>query len=153
MPAAGQAQPDAMPLLRMRLDDVVVLEPGLGSSSVVTAGTPVSIRLDVGFDGMLAGLVSGQELNVFHHIQNVETGTNTTINGGSFIVPPPAASSHIVHTSGPYATGGGTDFEIPAGFDSGTYRILTHIHPDNASVASIISAFHDGLVVQVIPGP
>lgn len=152
MPAAGQAQPDAMPLLRMRMDDVVVLEPGLGSTSIVEVGTPVSIRLDCGFDGMLAGLVSGQTMNVFHHVQNVETGANSTLNGGNFIVPSPATASHITHTSGPYTTGGpGSDFEIPGGFASGTFRILTHIHPDSASVASVISAFHDGLVIQVIP--
>ena len=142
MPTAGQAQPDVMPFLRFRLDDVVVLENGLSPSAVIEEGTPFTLRVDVGFDGLLAPLVTGQAFSVFHHITNIETNATQTEAGGAF-VPTAANLTHITAQSGPIS------LAIPAGFEAGTFRILTHVHADNAAVRPIVAAFHDGLVVMI----
>lgn len=147
---AGQAQPDMMPALRFRFDNIVILEPGLSPSSVVPAGTPVTLRMDLGFDGLLAPLLDGDSFSVFNHIQNIETGANTTLPGGGFVVPAGPAKAHITVSSGPYTTGGpGSDFAIPAGFTSGTFRILTHVHANAPGITPIVAAFNDGLVLMV----
>jgi len=153
MPAPGQAQPDVMPLLKMRLDDVVVLESGIGPSTVITNGTPLQLRLDIGFDGTFAGLLTGQAFSVFHHIECVEDGVRSTLAGGTFVVPAPPGSAHILVTSPLYTTGAagsGANFAIPAGFSAGTFRILSHVHANNLAVRPIAGAFHDNLVIQVI---
>lgn len=145
MPVAGQAQPDLMPLLRFRFDGVVCLEAGLGPATVIRTGTPFTLRQDLGFEGQLAGLVTGQAFSVFHHIEEVQTGTRQHVAGGNFVVPAPPASNHITVTSPPIS------LPIPAGFASGTYRILTHVHANNPAVAPIVAAFHDGLMLMITP--
>jgi len=152
MPAPGQAQPDVMPFLKMRLDDVVVLEGGLSPSTVITAPATLTLRLDVGFEGMLAGLLTGQPFSVVHHIERIEDGNRINLPGGNFVVPAPPASSHILVNSGVITTGAsgsGANLEIAPGFASGTFRVLTHVHADNPAVRPIVAAFHDGLVIQV----
>ena len=79
----GQAQPDVMPFLRFRLDDVVVLENGLSPSTVIEQGTPFTLRLDLGFDGTLAPLLTGQAFSVFHHITNLETNATQTVSSSA----------------------------------------------------------------------
>jgi hypothetical protein len=109
------------------------------------------MRLDVGFDGMFAALLVGDTFYVNYHVQRVEDSLSFILGGGTFAVP--AAPNHIVVSSGPYTTGpagSGANFEIPPGFASGTFRILTHIHASNAAIRPIVSAFYDGLVVEVI---
>ncbi len=148
----GQAQPDAMPFLRFRLDAVVCVEPaGLGPSSVITAGNTFTLRTELGFDGLFVALLGGDTFNVFHHVQNVETGATSVLPlaGGTFTVPPPGAAAHIAVVCGPYTTGAGGNLPIPAGFAAGTYRILTHVHAVSGAIAPIVAAFHDGLIVMV----
>ncbi len=152
MPGPGQGQPDLLPFLKFRLDDVIVLENGISPSTIVTAPTTLQLRLDVGFDGQFAALLHNQRFSVFHHLERVEDGFRKTLPGGSFVVPVPGGASHITITSNNYSTGGpgsGADFEIPAGFDSGTFRILTHVHADDPNIRQIVSAFHDGLILQI----
>jgi len=149
MPNEGQAQPDAMPFLKFRLDDCVCLEPGLSPASVVSAGTSFQLRLDLGFDGILAPLLNGKTFDVFHHIENIEIGTRITVPGGSIVVTP-ANLGHMTVTSPPITTGPGNILVIPAGFDAGTFRVLSHVHAADPAIRSIVSAFHDGLVIEVV---
>lgn len=152
MPVQGQGQPDVMPFLRFRCDECIALENGTSPSSVVTAPTPLQLRMDLGFDGQFTGLLNNQRFSVVHHVERVEDNLRKVLQGGSFVVPAPAAASHITVTSNNFSTGAagsGADFEIAPGFASGTFRILSHIHADNPNVRPIVSAFHDGLVIQV----
>jgi len=151
MATVGKAQPEVMPFLRFRLDDCICLENGLSSAEVIDAPTPLVLRIDVGFDGSLRALLKGQRFTVFHHTERVEDGVRKTLQGGSFVVPGPSTADHIT-TSRSFSTGisgSGADFEIAPGYDAGTFRILTHIHADDQDIKSIVSAFHDGLVVEI----
>lgn len=154
MPAPGQAQPDLPGILVFTMEDVRANEPGtppnLPPSTVITAGSNVVLTSAFGVTGLLTGLLTGQVFDVFHHVENLETGTRNTLAGGSFAVPAPAAAGVIGYTSPTYTTGPGADFEIPAGFDAGTFRILTHAHAQNGFIRSIVAAFHDGLVIEVV---
>jgi hypothetical protein len=106
-----------------------------------------------GVTGLLTGLVTGQVFDVVHHVENIETGNRTNLPGGTFTVPAPAIAGVIPYTSPTFstgATGSGANFQIPAGFEGGTFRILSHVHAQNANVRSIMAAFHDGLVIEVV---
>jgi len=149
---SGKAQPDIMPFLRFRLDSCVCLENGLSSAEVIDAPTPLMLRVDVGFDGSLRALLAGRRFSVIHHAERVEDGFRKTLSGGNFIVPGPATADHIAVTSAPISTGAagsGADLEIAPLFDAGTYRILTHVHAEDTDIRPIVSAFHDGLVIEI----
>ena len=150
--SAGKAQPEVMPFIRFRLDNCVCLENGLSAAEVIDTPNPLVLRLDVGFDGSLRALLKGQRFTVFHHTERVEDGVRKTLEGGSFIVPGPSTADHITVASRPFSTGAagsGADLEIAPGFDAGTFRILTHVHANDRDIKPIVSAFHDGLVIEV----
>ena len=152
MTTAGKAQPEVMPFLRFRLDNCICLENGLSSADVIDAPTPLVLRVDVGFDGTLRALLKGQKFSVFHHTERVEDGARKTLPGGSFVVPGPATADHITAVSPTITTGAagsGAALEIAPGFDAGTFRVLTHIHAEDPDIKPIVSAFHDGLVIEV----
>jgi hypothetical protein len=148
----GVAQPDFLPALRFRFDDIQVLEAGaipFGPNNIVTAPNPFTIRMDVGFDGPLTLLLFGLSLTAEHHVQLIETGAVFVLPGGSVTIPAAlAVASHLTITSGPFATVVGPAAPgVPLG--TGTYRITTHIHPP-APIAGIVAAFQDGLIVEVV---
>ncbi|MBI1880745.1 MAG: hypothetical protein HYR94_21420 [Chloroflexi bacterium] len=98
----------------------------------------------------MANLLVGDVLAIVHHVENIETGTRQTLGGGTVAVPNPPTSFST--TAGPFTTantGGAANLVIPAGFDSGTFRILTHIHHTNPAKAGVVAAFHDGLILMV----
>lgn len=159
MPGPGQAQPALPGILVFTMEDVRANEPGippnLPPSTVITAGSSVVLTSIFGVTGLLTGLLIDKVFNVFHHVENLETGTHKDLAGGTFTVRAPAATAGVIPYSSPmYTTGGtgsGADFEIPAGnFAGGTFRILTHAHAQDANVRPIVAAFHDGLVIEVV---
>ncbi len=153
MPTVGKAQPEVMPFLRFRLDDCICLENGLSSAEVIDAPNSLVLRLDLGFDGSLRALLKDKRFTVFHHVERVEDGVRRTLQGGSFVVPGPSTADHITVASRSYTTGAagsGADFEIAPGFDAGTFRILTHVHADDPDIRPIVSAFHDGLTIEIV---
>jgi len=157
MPGPGQAQPDIAGLLVFTMEDVRPNEPGippnLPPSTVITSGGTVVLNSIFGVTGLLAGLLTGEVFDVFHHIERLEDGDRKTLPGGNFTVPAPASAGIIPYTSPTYTTGGfgsGANFEIANGFDAGTFRILTHVHAENLIVRPIVAAFHDGLVIEVV---
>ncbi len=156
MPVPGVAQPDAMPFLKFRLDDVTAIESlagpvPLGPSTIIPSGNTFFLRTDLGMEGVLAPVIPGG-YEVFHHIQNIETGAVATLPptaGDTFAGVLPESASLL---SGPY-TAGVAPLVIPPGFDTGTYRITSHVHPVApfpASAGTVINAFHDGLIIQIV---
>ena len=59
----------------------------------------------------------------------------------------------MLYTSVPFttgATGSGAQLEIAPGAAQGTFKVLTQLVAQNPNVRSVISAFHDGLLLTVI---
>jgi len=154
MPAPGIGQPQLPGILEVNLTDVVATEAGgLAPSVVLPAGNTFTLTTSFSITGALVGLLVGDTFNVVHHVTNIETGTTTSLGGGSFAVPAPLGGvANIAHVSGPFTTadtGGIADLVIPAGFDSGTFRILTHAHAAAAAIAPIVAAFQDDTIMMV----
>jgi hypothetical protein len=144
MPTVGTGEPDVLPFLRFRVDGVQAFEPGFSPSNIIQAGTNFTLRTELGFDGGWVGLLTGDPFSIFHHITNLETNTNQTVPGGNFVVPAPGPASHIAVDSAPI------NLPIPAGFTAGTYRVLTHVHADNAAIVPLVAGFHDGLILMIV---
>ena len=150
MPGPGTGEPNELPFLRFRMDDVVALSPAPNPTTVVQAGQPLELRVDLGVDGFWAGLLIGESFNVFHHSESVEDGDRQELAGGTFTVPGAPDTANFSVTTGAFSTGGpgsGAQLEVPAGFASGTFRILTHIHFVDPAKEPIVAAFHDIIVM------
>jgi len=147
-----QTQPNAMPLFQTRWDSLICLEPGLSSSNVVTAGTPISLRAELGFDGALAAGMIGQTVRIAYHALRIEDNVavptllspDTVVTAGNL--------AHLVVIGGPFTTVPGGDLPVAPSplFASGTYRIVGHLHfPFNPALDSVVTAFCDGLIIMV----
>jgi len=158
MPGPGTGQPDQLPEHRTRMDGVDCVEApvGLGPTNILPAGSSFSLITELGFDGTLDGALTTHTFTIRHHFQNIETGAVgiLPLAGGTFVVGAGVAldRAHIRAPAGPYTTadtGGPADFVIPANFDTGTFRITTHVHPNNPALKGNWFAFHDGLIMVV----
>jgi hypothetical protein len=150
MPVPGVGEPNIPGTLVFSMNNVVPLSPPPNPTSIVQAGQPVELRVELGIDGGLTGLLLGESYQVFHHVERVEDGDRKTLAGGTFTVPSSAAAAASFNeVTGPYTTSdsGAADFEVPAGFDSGTFRILTHIHFVDPGKEPIVTAFHDMILM------
>jgi hypothetical protein len=153
MPGPGTAEPDIPGVLTFRLDNVTVLSPPPNPTAIVQAGQELKLKVDLGFDGhplFLNCLMAGKQYSVFHHLEREEDGARTTLSGGTFTVPAPSAISNFSVETGPYTSGGpgsGTQFEVPAGFDAGTFEVTTHIHFVDSCIKSFVAAFHQVYVM------
>ncbi len=152
MPGVGQ--PDAAPFMKFNFNDVQAIEVGttLAPTTVITNGTDFQLRVRLGFEGLLAPLLVGQNFQVAVHAQNLETGDIKTLNVGVFPVPGGASLADFEVASPNFTTGtagSGADLVIPAGFAAGTYRMLTHVHFENPVIRPIVAGFHDGLIIMV----
>ncbi|MEK7325713.1 MAG: hypothetical protein AAB217_10710 [Chloroflexota bacterium] len=169
MLVTGQAQPDAMPLLKFAMEGVDCNEAGafvLGPTNVIAAGNTFTLKTELSFDGGLVPLLvgpPGAQFNVFHHVQNIETGASFALPqspapiGFTVGVNSPGATAqnprHITVISGPYTTGGpgsGANLTIPAGSAAGTFRITTHVHAVASGIRPIVAAFADGLTIEIV---
>jgi len=168
---AGSAQPDALPFLKFELDEVECNEAGafvLGPTNVIAAGNTFTLKTELSFDGGLVPVLvgpPGTQFNIFHHVQNVETGAafalpqSPSTPGFTVGINTPGATAanpgHITVTSGPYTTGDANiptpgDLQIPAGSAAGTFRITTHVHAVAPGIRPIVAAYYDGLVIEVV---
>ena len=151
MPAPGTGQPDFPGILQFNIKNVTVQEPGLPPTAIVSVTASFTITTNIEIKGLLNVLLEGDLLEIAHHIEEVQTGNRQTIGLTTVTVPPPTplfSSINFSKVSGPFP--GGT-LVIPPGFASGTYRVLTHVHHTNPARASIVAAFHDGLIIMVTP--
>lgn len=151
-------QPDDLPEHKFRFDGVTCIEAAgaYAATNIISAPGTFTLRTEFGFDGNLDTMLIGDLFDVVHHWQRVEDGATGMLPGSAtdrgIAVPGGAGLSHITVSSGPYTTtgaAGGADLTVPAGFDAGTYRFITHIHfraPNKGSVGGI----YDGLVVEVL---
>ena len=152
--APAAAQPDVMPLLKFRMDNVVCIEQpaSLSPSTIIRVGNQFWLRTDIGMEGFLAIALNGG-YRVYHHVENIEAGAR-----GLLPATPTDTFSGVLPVnqsllSGPY-NAAAAPLGIPAGFDSGTYRVTTHIHtrpPFPPGAATVFSAVNDGLIIQIIP--
>ena len=155
---AGQGQP-LLPEHTTRMDGVTCFEsPGtLGPTNIMPAGSSFSLVTELGFDGTMDGVLIGKAFTIRHHWQNIETGATgiLPLAGGTFTVGTTAGATdrrHIRISIGPYTTadtGNPADLVIPSTFDTGSFRITTHVHPNEAAMKKDWFAFDDGLVVVV----
>jgi hypothetical protein len=146
MPGPGQSEPYELPFLAFKLDNVVALSPPPNPTTIVQAGQPIELRVDLGVEGYWAGLLVGEGFSVFHHTEREEDGARKTLPGRSSVVPGPPDTASFNVTTGPFTTGqagSGADLEIPSGYDAGTFEILTHIHFTDPAKRPIVAAFHE----------
>jgi len=147
---SAQAQPDAMPFLKMRLDGIVCLEPtGLSPSTVISAGNDVTLRAELGFDGLFAPLLIGQTFRVVYHPQRIEDNVNVPVLASPITAITAANLAHLTVSAGPFTTVPGGNLPVAPGFASGTYRIVAHVHFTNPAIDTIVTAFYDGLMLMV----
>jgi hypothetical protein len=152
----AQAQPDAMPICKLRFDEVVCIEtPGaLSPSTVIRSGQNFWLRTDIGGEGPFGPPVFNLlHWDVFHFAEDIVHGGSVALPGvvtvdrnvlGAF--PPEPGIWSIV--SGPYTTGPGN--QLP----DGSYRILTSLRleaNENPILRSRIGGSHQLLIVEVIP--
>jgi len=158
MPAPGIGQPNITPPspfpLTFNISEVTATAPGLPPTTIFAAGVNATLSTTLEINGtalltpILAAAINGAGLSIFHHLENLETGAMSTIAGGTLA---PAAfgaapGTTVTVTSPPFT------LAIPAGFDAGTYRVLTHVHTGGL-IAGAVTAFHDALVLMVVPPP
>ncbi len=144
-----QTQPNAMPLFGTRWDNLVCLEPGLSSSDVVSAGTPISLRADLGFDGLLAPLIIGQTFRIVYHAQRIEDNVVVAPLVSPVTTVTAANLAHITVTAGPFSTDPAGNLPVAPGFAAGTYRLVGHLHFTNPAIDTLVTAFCDGLIIMV----
>jgi hypothetical protein len=145
-----QTQPNDMPLLQTRWDSLRCFEPGLSASEVVSAGIPITLRSELGFDGSLAPALIGQTARINYHAQRIEDGVTMPVLNSADVVITAANLAHLVMPAGPFTTIPGGNLPVAPGFLSGTYRIVAHLHwPFNAALDSVVTAFCDGLIIMV----
>jgi hypothetical protein len=156
MPGPGTAEPNIPGVLTFKLDNVTVLSPPPNPTAIVQAGQELKLKVDLGFDGLplvVNCLLPGKQYSVFHHLEREEDGARSTLPGGTFAVPaPPGIASFSVET-GPYTSGGpgsGAQFEVPGGFDAGTFEVTTHIHFADPCIRPYVAAFHQLYVMVTI---
>jgi hypothetical protein len=132
MAAPGVAQPDAMPFLKFRLDDVEVKETdGWAPSTILNDGKDFQFTVKLGVEGNLAALLIGDKYKIEHHCQQLDGPGQETLDGGNFTVPDPP--DPVEESSGPYTAGA----DLPVG----TWVITTLVGFNQQPIASIVTAF------------
>lgn len=144
------SQPVIPGCLEFRLIDSIVIEQGgLEQAAIVNVPNTFTIRIDLDLAGPLAGLLVGEAFNVFLHTERLEDGDRNNPSGGTFNVPGVGPFSV---TTRPFTTaeagGPAADFQIPPGFDAGTFQVTVHLHFVDPSVNPIVAAF-DAVFVEV----
>jgi len=162
MPAPGIGQPAGIGTLTFNIFEVKVDEvpPGPASPNIVPPGSSITLTTILELTGSLAGVagpaVTAPGAAVFHHPQRLEDGAmGPTLASGPITpisVPPGADPGLYFSTTTPPITTGvatsGATLKIPAGFDAGTFRILTHYH---GARGTILRALHDLTLIEVTP--
>jgi hypothetical protein len=145
--AGPQAQPDAMPILKLRFDEVVVVEtPGsLSPSNVVSAGGQFWLRIEIGAEGMLWPVFNLMNWNIQHFA--------TDLTAGGAAAPLPGAPV-VLGGAFPFPPGVWSILTGPFALPQGNYRILTRIRLDPAMPMPLrtqIGGSSDDLLLEVIP--
>jgi hypothetical protein len=143
MPKPGTCEPDAMPYLKFVCRDIKALSPPPNPTTVVQAGQPVEFEVNLGVDGLWAGFLVGEQFAVGHHLERIEDGDRKLLIKHGLQVPPPPDTADFKVKTGPFTTGPGGDLEIPGGFDTATFHIVSHIHFANSFIEPFVACYHD----------
>jgi hypothetical protein len=156
--ALGQGQPNIAGSLVVEMADVTATEiegavPALAPGAIINQPNTVTLSTSFTIKDAFARLVDGEVFNVVHRLERVEDGLRFTLAGGSVIATVVGGQIVMPYTSVEFttgATGSAAQLEIAPGATEGTFRVLTQLVAQNANVKSVISAFHDGLLLTVI---
>jgi hypothetical protein len=136
---------------------VDVLSPPPNDTDIVQAGDSLQFRLNLAITGLplLVAMFANEPVEVSHHIEEVETGTRSTLGPFPFTTPttvPALAAFDFI--TGPFTSslsGGAGTFRTAAGDDDGVYRILTEFHFTANAAAKANSVFDDRILAITAP--
>jgi hypothetical protein len=152
--APGVGQPDIAGSLVVEMDEVKAVEAGgLSPGAIINQPNTLTLRTKFTIKDAFAPLVDGEVFNVLHRLQRLEDGLNFTLNGGNVTAAVVGGQVEMSYISAPFtsgATGSGAQLEIAPGATEGTFKVLTQLVAQNPNVRSVVSAFHDGLLLTVI---
>ena len=155
---AGYAQPDALPLIKMKMGEVQVVEgPGatLTPSNIISDGGTFWLRTEISAEGFIGPpilnlLTAASQLEVQHHLEDIQGGgpaVNLPAAPQAIVGAFPAPPGSIVVSVGPFAAGTAPGADVGLG----SWRVLTHIHCTNPGLANFFGGFSEGPVVEVLP--
>ncbi len=125
-------------------------EGGIAPSIIINTDNRVQFKVKLELLDQYAELMDGDGYMVGLHSERLEDGDRKFLNGGNYNVPNNVPGSFEVTT--PYfttgAAGSGADFEIPAGFATGTFEITLHVHFEGNN---LVGGFHQ--LVIMVAGP
>jgi hypothetical protein len=152
--APGLGQPDIPGALVVEMGDVAATEVGgLAPSAIINQPNTFTLSTTFTIKDTFAPLLDGEKFDVQHHVMRLEDGNNVKLAGGTVTASVAGGQIVMPYTSAPFTTGdtgSGSQLEIPAGESEGNFRVLTQLVAQNPNVRRIVSAFQDGLLLQVI---
>lgn len=139
----GTCEPNELPYLKLSCKDIKALSPPPNPTTVVQAGQSVEFEVHLGVEGWWAGFLVGEKFNVGHHLERIEDGDRKLLIKHGFTVPPPPDTDDFSVKTGPFTTGPGGDLEVPPGFETATFHIVSHIHFQNDFIEPFVACYHD----------
>ena len=145
------SKPIDPPVISLTSTGVIVSTPSLPDTDIVVAGDPVSFTLNLDITGFpfIVALLANEPVEVRHHVVNVENGSRFTLGPFPFVTPSPITGPFSFIT-GPFPTGGATQFPLAAGDDDALYQVFTEFH-FTVPGAKEISAFDDRVLAITAP--
>jgi hypothetical protein len=150
------SKPHDLPNLDLSSTGVTVSTPSDPDTDIVIAGDPVSFNLNLAITGKnsFVGPLLNEPVEVTHHVEQVETGTRTTLGPFTFTTPGTVAGaasfSLTTPVIGSFTTGNSTSgaqfTTAPPSEDDGVYRVVTEFHFTSNAAMTSISVFDDRLL-------
>jgi hypothetical protein len=149
------SKPVFPPVISLTSTGVAVSTPSLPDTDIVVAGDNLSFTLNLDVTGwsFIVALLANEPVEVRHHIEEVETGTRTTLGPYNFTTPSPITGP-FSFTTGPFTTGksgSGAQFTTAdPSDDDGVYRVITEFHFTDPGTKEI-SVFDDRILAITAP--
>lgn len=151
------SKPKNPPVIDITSTGVSVLSPAPDDTDIVVAGNPLHFRINLSITGLpfVVAMYLSEPVEVSHHIEEVETGTRTTLGPFPFTTPATVAGAASFHfDTGPFTTslhGAGGKFQTAAGDDDAVYRVVTELHFTANSSAKANCVFDDRILAITAP--
>jgi len=147
------SKPHDLPNLDLSSTGVAVSTPSDPDTDIVVAGDQVTFNLNLAITGKnsFVGAFLSEPVEVTHHVEEVETGTRTTLGPFAFTTPGTVvAAGSFALVTGPFTTGNstsGAQFRTaPPNEDDGVYRLVTEFHFTSNTAMKSNSVFDDRLL-------